>query len=173
MQKKTMRIKMSPGGKVLRQFDEKKDGTGHLSDNLRVVNDTLYAATSTGSFYFNEKKQQFFPLPFNTPDSLKTIEHKIIYQDSHHNWWIGFYGKGLYRFNDIERKSNFYSLFRPSSSPEYLEMLYPTPISEDQQGNLWMGRASGSATFTKWDWRTEKFTVVPLSVNGLNVRNFI
>ncbi len=57
MQKKTMRIKMSPGGKVLRQFDEKKDGTGHLSDNLRVVNDTLYAATSTGSFYFNEKKQ--------------------------------------------------------------------------------------------------------------------
>ncbi len=92
--------------------------------------------------YFNEKKQQFFPLPFNTPDSLKTIEHKIIYRDSHHNWWIGFYGKGLYRFNDIERKSNFYSLFRPSSSPEYLEMLYPTAISEDQQGNLWMGRAA-------------------------------
>ena len=165
-------VRVSSQGKVLRHFDEKNNGTGHLSEYLFLANDTIYAATNTGTFSYDERKQRFVTPKFYIPDSLKKGGDKIVYRDSHNNWWIGFYSRGLYRYNETSKRSNFYTLFRSPSSPEYLEMLYPTSIAEDRWGNLWMGRSSGSATFTKWDWKTDKFTTIPLHINGQTVRNF-
>lgn len=158
--------------KVVRHYHEQKDGTGRFSEDLFLAGDTLYAATSTGTFYYNEKKKRFLSPSFFIPDSLRKGGDKMVYRDSHHNWWIGFYGRGLYRFNTNNKKANFYTLFRPPSSSEYLEMLYATTAAEDRWGNIWMGRASHSATFTKWDWRTEKFTVIPVRTKNLALRNF-
>jgi signal transduction histidine kinase len=45
-------------------------------------------------------------------------------------------------------------------------------MAEDSQGNLYMGRQNGNSTFTRWDWQTEKFTVIPFVANGHTVRNF-
>ncbi|MDQ3277653.1 MAG: histidine kinase [Bacteroidota bacterium] len=165
-------LQLNKRGKLLRLYNEKNDGTGHLSEKLFLAADTVYAATSTGTFYFHEGKQRFVGPPFPIPDSLKKGGDKIIFRDSHFNWWIGIYGRGLYRYNTLTGKSCFYSLYRSATSPEYLEMLYPTSIAEDSRGHLWMGRASGSATFTRWDPKTESFTVVPARFNEQVIRNF-
>lgn len=165
-------FKAGKTGKVLRHFDEKTDRTGKFSEKLLLANDTVYAATSTGSFYFDKSRQRFVSPPFFIPDSLKTGGDKFIYRDSHHNWWIGYYGRGLYRFNEKTGQSNFYTVFRSPSSPDYLEMLYATSVAEDRQGNLWMGRSHGSATFTKWNWQTQTFTTIPLVISGQTIRNF-
>jgi signal transduction histidine kinase/ligand-binding sensor domain-containing protein len=104
---------------------------GYYYNGLTISAGQIFISTLDGIYEI--KNQQLVKLP-GTLGNLKGIY--VYFRDSKKRFWIGRYKLGMQLFEDGD-SSNFRSIIKPS-----IDFL-PQGISEDNQGNIWVGSGHG------------------------------
>ncbi len=133
--------------------------------NVRqVTTDTLWVGTQAGMFWYSlaKKNQGRIPAYPGKPPVLDSVAITTQFIDSRGWVWMGLgKGNGVCYFDGKARRFKHY----PANTIGGYPLRYPTSITEDKKGNLWLvNDASSSLVF--WDQRTENFTTVPLQVSA-------
>lgn len=80
----------------------------------------------------------------------ETITTLCMYEDSHNTIWIGYDHNGLYRYD--ENNDILVSIFGKRNDQTGLQFNYSfTCITEDHDGNLWLGTDKGINIFNPYD----------------------
>ncbi|MEN8247375.1 MAG: two-component regulator propeller domain-containing protein [Bacteroidota bacterium] len=112
-------------------------------------NDTVFVGTTNGIFIYDLKNPVAGPL-FNI---LEINKIKAINIDSQKRLWVGTQQRGLYLYDyDIDKKLSEPIHFSPNVNQEGpLQSNRISAISEDQNGNLWIGTYNGLYLFNQKD----------------------
>jgi ligand-binding sensor domain-containing protein len=134
---------------------------------LSIAKDTLWFATQNGLVWLHTGNKNFGyvtlppaiqPLLFEKPISLA-------FQDSHNLIWLqGVWGTGIIQYNHTTKETR---TFQSSTNENYLPIKSISFITEDGDGNVWMG----SIGLTRWNRQTNQFDTLMESYTGFNRNN--
>ncbi|HEY0053977.1 MAG TPA: two-component regulator propeller domain-containing protein, partial [Pedobacter sp.] len=110
------------GGRILQLFEDSRG-------NFLILK-------HRGLYILDYKKQSYSPLLLDNKEVLKGSSYHSIVEDKRGNLWIGSYKDNLSRLNITKNQFKFYN--KTSS-----EDVFPSCLSIDGKGNLWMGQVNG------------------------------
>ena len=124
-----------------------------LLKNVRVPHEIYYEdsygfiwmGTHSGLTRYNPHNLKRYDHDINNPNSIQPFFVKSIYEDSKHNFWIGYGGGGL---GLLHRENDTFSHYEYSTGcTNCLNNNKVTSIVEDDNGVLWIGTDGGGINY--------------------------
>lgn len=129
-------------GEEFHHFTEKQGITGAGCSIYIDQNNEIWGLSNDGLFGFDGKQfyRYHIPFPHDLGKSYKWEPKKIwgFHEDENGNFWIGFDGYGLCKFNPQDKIPDFTFYNQKDGLPSN----NVSCIEEDQNGNLWIGTLS-------------------------------
>ena len=133
---------------------------------IKYSTDTLWFATQDGVVWYNTKNGHFNRLQAGAFDSLlRGRAITLLHKDSKGLVWLQpGWGNGVLLYNPATKKIRHFSIADKSN---YLPLRVVNFITEDQDGNIWMGENG----LIRWNRKKEIFDTLITSYYGFNKDN--
>lgn len=161
-------------GQITRFFHDVNDPnsiSGNIVRGLCFDRDgILWIGTSDGGLnHYNPKTGKFSKVESNSDSSytFKGNDVRLIYEDKDGVMWIGSNGEGLYRY---ERETGRFINYRPDTTKgnSISSLLVNYAITEDHDGNLWIGTWDGLNMLDKKTGMWKCYNHDPLNPESLS-----
>ncbi|GAA4339457.1 sensor histidine kinase [Flaviaesturariibacter amylovorans] len=155
-------------GKYLRRFKEPNTALGHLVQNMRVFNDTLYAATFfKGLFYYDERAKNFRHPPF-LPQKYKDTVSYLLHFDRWGRGWtslnreLSVTDMRTRQFRVVQRRGDSSGIPRT-----------PAHVADGPGRDMWFALGGWHGGLYRWDDRQQRFFNEPVVLSGITQKRLI
>ena len=155
-------------------FEKEFGNPNSLSNNTinSILEDDKYIwiGTAGGGLNRYNKSKGTFKNYMNNPSEPKSLVNNfvtVLYRDTDKSLWVGTWGGGLHRLINENSSHEAFHIFRfGEENPNSLISDFVSSITQDQEGNLWIGTLGGLDRFNP---KTGKFEHINEQISGKNV----